>query len=209
MKTDDLIRALGEDTTTDPSEVALLARYLPVAMLVSFVALWLALGPRDDLRLALTSFPPLLRHVLTLALFAVSLLLGLRLLRPEAKAPLWVLAVPMFAALGAVLWALQTTPSEGWQMALEGKTQLTCLVSIPLLSIPPVAAFLAAFKSGATTRPAWSGALAGMAGGALGAAIYAFHCIEDSPLFFVTWYGVAIAIVTAASAILGSRFLRW
>jgi hypothetical protein len=51
--------------------------------------------------------------------------------------------------------------------------------------------------------------LAGLAGGGLGAAVYALHCIEDNPMFFVTWYGVAIAGVTVVSALIGSRILRW
>ncbi|NCU19502.1 DUF1109 family protein, partial [Candidatus Falkowbacteria bacterium] len=32
---------------------------------------------------------------------------------------------------------------------------------------------------------------------------------QASPLFFVTWYGLAIALVAACGAYLGHRFLKW
>jgi hypothetical protein len=209
MNTDDLIRALAEDHAPGTSPAAMLARTLPVAIVISLIAVWATLGLRSDLGHAMTSAVPLLRHVLTLALFAIALTLGWRILRPEGNARLWPLAVPAVAAAALLVWGLMTTPQEGWQMALEGKTQMVCLIAVPLLSIPPVTALLLAFRQGAVMHPALGGALAGLAGGGLGAAIYALHCIEDSPLFYVTWYGVAIAIVTAASALIGSRILRW
>jgi hypothetical protein len=43
----------------------------------------------------------------------------------------------------------------------------------------------------------------------VGAALYALSCPDDSPLFVATWYSIAIAVVTAASAYIGSRTLRW
>ena len=94
-------------------------------------------------------------------------------------------------------------------MATVGKTITTCLVMIPLLSILPVASLLYAVRQGATTAPARAGFVAGLAGSGLSAAIYALHCTEDSPLFYVTWYGLAIMGVTLVSTLIGSRFLRW
>jgi hypothetical protein len=150
-----------------------------------------------------------MRHVLTLALFALALALGWRLLRPEGRATLWPLLLPAVAAAGLLIWTLMATPRDGWQMALEGKTQMVCLIAVPLLSVAPVVALFLAFRQGAPTRPRLTGLLAGLAGGGLGAAIYALHCTEDSPLFYVTWYGVAIGIVTAATTLLAPRILRW
>ncbi len=94
-------------------------------------------------------------------------------------------------------------------MAVVGKTMLTCLTMIPLLSILPVTAILLTLRQGATTAPRLASAVAGLAGSGAAAAIYATHCIEDSPLFYVTWYGLAILGVTAVSAAIGSRLLRW
>lgn len=50
---------------------------------------------------------------------------------------------------------------------------------------------------------------AGLAAGAIAAAIYAWHCPDDSPLFLATWYMIAIAGVTVGGALLGRRLLRW
>jgi hypothetical protein len=50
---------------------------------------------------------------------------------------------------------------------------------------------------------------AGLAAGAIAAAIYAWHCPDDSPLFLATWYTITIAGVTVGGALLGRRLLRW
>jgi hypothetical protein len=50
---------------------------------------------------------------------------------------------------------------------------------------------------------------AGLLAGGMGAALYAMHCPDDSPLFVATWYGLAIAVVATLGAVLGSRVLRW
>jgi hypothetical protein len=54
-----------------------------------------------------------------------------------------------------------------------------------------------------------SGAAAGLGAGGLGAALYALHCSDDSPLFVAAWYSLAISIVAFAGASAGPRFLRW
>jgi hypothetical protein len=64
-------------------------------------------------------------------------------------------------------------------------------------------------RRGATTAPRLAGALAGLAGSGLAAAIYTLHCTENSPLFYVTWYGLGIVVVTLVSAAIGKRYLRW
>jgi hypothetical protein len=94
-------------------------------------------------------------------------------------------------------------------MATVGKTMTTCLVTIPLLSILPVGSLLIMLRQGATTGPAKAGFVAGLAGAGFSAAVYALHCTEDSPLFYVTWYGLAIMGVASVSALIGARSLRW
>jgi hypothetical protein len=64
-------------------------------------------------------------------------------------------------------------------------------------------------RHGAPTRPALAGAVAGLLAGGLGAALYAAHCTDDSPLFVATWYTIAIAGVTIVGSLLGRYFLRW
>jgi hypothetical protein len=72
-----------------------------------------------------------------------------------------------------------------------------------------VGSLLVMLRRGATTAPAKAGFVAGLAGAGFAAAVYALHCTEDSPLFYVTWYGLAIMGVAIVSAMIGARSLRW
>jgi hypothetical protein len=211
MKTDDLIRALAADTRPErPLWVLLMLGLLP-ALAFAVGVVWATLGFRVDLATALVTPVSAARIVLTGALGIVGMRLALLLARPEGRgrARFWPLAVVGAVALGLLAWAYVTIPPEGRQMAVVGKTMTTCLVMIPLLSILPVASILYALRQGATTVPALAGAVAGLAGGGMSAAIYALHCTEDSPLFYVTWYGLAILGVTLVATVLGGRLLRW
>jgi hypothetical protein len=100
-------------------------------------------------------------------------------------------------------------PEAKWAGRLVGKNARVCVASIPLIAAPVLAAALLGLRRGAPTRPALAGAVAGLAAGGLGAALYAAHCTDDSPLFVMAWYVPAIAVVTAAGALLGLRILRW
>lgn len=90
-----------------------------------------------------------------------------------------------------------------------GLNPLFCLVFLPVLSLAPLAGLLWALRKGAPENPTRAGAAAGLAAGAIAAAVYAWHCPDDSPLFLATWYTIAIALVTGAGALLGRHLLRW
>ena len=64
--------------------------------------------------------------------------------------------------------------------------------------------FLAVLRYGATTRPGFAGAMAGLLAGGLAATFYAAHCPDDSPLFVATWYTIAIAAMALASALIAT-----
>ena len=51
-------------------------------------------------------------------------------------------------------------------------------------------------------------AAAGLLAGGLAATFYAAHCFDDSPLFVVTWYSLAIAGLTVLGALGGRRQQR-
>lgn len=209
MKTEDLIRALAADSLAEPEPGRWVLPLVLPAVLVSLAGVLLVLGARPDLAQAMVSFVPVMRPVLSLALFGLALSAALQLARPEGRAALWPLAGVAAAALGLLLWAYLTTPAEARMAALMGRTSNICLIAIPILSALPTAALFAALRGGASTRPALSGALIGLAGGGAGAAVYAIHCTESSPLFYVTWYGLAVLAVAMVSALLGPRLLRW
>jgi hypothetical protein len=211
MKTDELIRTLAADTMQGPKLRSKLMVLLLPALAIAALALWLTLGFRPDLGSALLTPISAARFVLAGVLGFTACHIALTLARPEGHmtARLWPLAAVAGAALGLVVWSFATTAQDARQMATVGKTIATCLVTIPLLSILPVGALLYTLRQGATTAPARAGFVAGLAGSGLSAAIYALHCTEDSPLFYVTWYGLAIATVALVSALMGARMLRW
>ena len=78
-----------------------------------------------------------------------------------------------------------------------------------MISAGPLGAGLWALRRGASTRPARTGALLGLAVGALATVGYSLHCTEDSPMFYVTWYGLGMGISAALGALAGRRLLRW
>lgn len=211
MKTEDLIRALAADMQdTRPMGGRLLMALVP-AMLISLAALWVVLGFRADLAQSLHVPVSVARFVLTGAVGLLGARFALVLARPEGRAQiqLWPFFAVAAAAVALLGWTYVTTPAEALQMTVIGKTLTTCLIAIPLLSILPVTAIMWALRQGATTVPALAGFVAGLGGSGLSAAIYALYCTEDSPLFYVPWYGVTIAGVTLISTLIGARILRW
>ena len=211
MKTDEFIRALASDRTVAPPPARTLARDLACGGAVALVAFLLTLGLRPDLADALSSPRFVLKPVLTLGLFVAALGVLLRLARPGVE---WkgrsraLLVAP--ALLGAgVAFELVSLPSADWAAKAIGTNRYWCLTMIPLLALAPLACTLQALRQAAPTRPVLTGAVAGLATGALAATFYAFHCTDDSPLFVAIWYVLALAIVTGAGALGGSRLLRW
>ena len=211
MKTEALIEALAADTKIERPILGTLVLWLVPAIALAAMAIHLILGFRDDLLMSLFTPLSVMRFALTAALGLIGVRLALLLARPEGRglARLWPLAAVAAVALGLLVWAYFATPAGGRQMALVGKTMVTCLVTIPLLSILPVTAILISMRNGATTAPALAGFVAGVAGSGFASMVYAMHCTEDSPLFYVTWYGIAIMVVTVVSTLIGSRVLRW
>ncbi len=212
MNTDMLITALARDLSPEPALTRGLWLRLAIALVIGVALVGLVLGFRPDLVAALL-FPPVsgLRIVLGVMLFGIALRMALLLARPEGASLLrtWPLIAVAGLAGIAVIWALITTPVADWGRAVQGTTLFWCLSSIPVLSIAPVAAMLLTLRRGATSRPELMGAMIGLAGGGMAAAVYALHCTEVNPLFFVTWYGIAIALVAAVSSWAGARVLRW
>lgn len=212
MKTEDLIKALAADTRIERPLTGALLSGLVLAVALAILGVWVTLGVRDDLLHSFVTPVSAMRFALTAALGLIGVRLALLLARPEGRglARLWPLAAVAAAAIGLLIWAYLATPAEGRQMALVGKTMVNCLVTIPLLSILPVTVFLVSMRSkGATTAPALAGFVAGVAGSGFAAMVYAMHCTEDSPLFYVTWYGLAITGVALVSTLIGAKVLRW
>lgn len=209
MKTDQLIAALAADAPAAAPVSAGLARWLLPALAVTAAALLVVWGLRPGLAGAMMQPVVAAKLALPLLLAGTALWLALLSTRPEARASLGLLALPAAAALALVLMTLAAAPPADWAALWMGQTALDCLMSIPSLAVLPLAASLLALRRGASTDPARTGLLAGLLAGAAATALYALHCPEDSPLFYVFWYGTGIVISGAAGRLLGPLLLRW
>ena len=212
MKTSDLIAALAADAPARRASIGRrLALALGVGALISAALFMAALGPRHDIAAAARTMRFDLKFVDALAFLLPCALLCLRLSRPDAgpgALAAW-LAAPLALLAGGVAMELMVVPSPLWMTRLIGTNWMHCLMLIPLLSIPPLAALILALREGAPRRPTLTGALAGAAAAGVAATIYATNCTDDSPLFVASWYPLATLIVVAAGALAGRQFLRW
>lgn len=210
MKTDDLIAALAADTTPQASVPRQMVLPMLGAVGISLAAFVLFWGARPDLWAALGSLA-LLKTLVPLALVALAMAVALALAHPG------VAARRKGAALGAVIVLLAVgfvavlarDGLTGLASALATPQLTTCLTSVPVLAAPLLGAALWGLSSGASTRPWLTGAMTGLATGALAASIYSLYCDKDMTLFVVPAYGTAIAVVTLAGALIGARVLKW
>lgn len=212
MRTDDLIRTLVLDhARVRPWSGWTLAVALAVGALLAAIMLSVELGLRPDIAEAAREPRFIMKFVDTLALAASAFSVAILLARPGAPIGWWWLALLAGPAVlaASVVAELLLVPASAWGARMVGENSRTCLTWIPLMSVPLLAATLWALRGAAPTRPAATGAVAGLLAGGMAAALYAAHCSDDSPLFVATWYTLAIALVTLAGALIGWRVLRW
>jgi len=212
MDTDHLIRTLAADQDwRERPAAAWLTVGLICAGALSSMIFMMTLRVRPDFMTALHNPFFDLKFVVTLSLAIPAIIVGLRLARPAA--PLgwrgWLLLLPVVVLAGGIAADLSMPQRLGMGERLVGSNSRVCLVAIPSLSLPLLAATLAGLRHGAPTRPALAGAAAGLLSAGLAATLYASHCPDDSPLFVATWYTIATALVTAVGALLGPRVLRF
>lgn len=212
MKTDRLIKALAADNATRSVSVE---RWMSMAIVPGIVAsailFALMLGPRSDIARVSGEFPFLFKFVVTLTLAITATWLACRMARPGADAKLAavaLLAAPVILGLAVLAEFVAVAPAMR-ATKIVGTTWASCLTFIPILSVPILAAALIALRHGAPTRPALTGAVAGLIAGGFGATIYAAYCVEDSPFFLATWYTLAILGVAVVGGLIGARLLRW
>lgn len=211
MQTDDVIARLSTEAVQPPLNSARLGLVMALSILVPVAVFLAVLGTRHGLMLAWSNPVVPFKTLLPLITCALSFLLVLRLIRPEARAgaTVWVYAVPLLAALALWMGAFVVREPSTRFAEVNAFSLDECLGSILLLSIIPVGVMLRLVRQGAATSPTLSGALVGLTAASGATAGYSLFCTRDNPLFFVTWYGAAILIVTLISAALGRRMLRW
>jgi hypothetical protein len=212
VKTSELIAALTADPIPEPIR---LGRRVAVALAIGFLgslAIYaLLMGPRPDIAEAARTMRFNLKFVDAFAFALPTLLLMLRLARPDAKPrtiALWLLAPLIILAAGVVV-ELIVVPSNEWMSRLVGHHSMFCMRMIPLLAAPILIALIVALRAGAPLHPGLTGALAGAGSAGVAALLYASHCPDDSPLFVATWYPLATVICVGVGALAGQRFLAW
>jgi hypothetical protein len=210
MKTDDLISALAADREMSGPNVQRAGGIaLAAGVAVSLLVFLLIFGVRLDIAAALQTW----RFDLKLAIIAVAVVAAMvdciRSTRPEPRPAPALSLIAMGLLTVAVVLELASVPMADWQSSLLGSNAVMCLVSIPFLSLAPLIALLVALRSGAPVSPMRAGVAIGVLAAACGAALYATHCDDDSPLFVATWYLLAAVPVIGLGAAVGSRVLKW
>jgi hypothetical protein len=212
METDQLIRTLAADNNHRVRPVgAMLTMALLCALPITVAMFFAMLGVRPDIRAAMHNPFFDFKFVVTLSLAITAITVGLQLSRPDASPRrwIWLLLIPLVLLGCGLVSEMMVPQSRPWLVRLIGNNSRACMMAIPMLSLPLLAAALIGLRHGATARPAVSGALAGLLSAGLAATLYASHCTDDSPLFVITWYSLATALVAAIGALAGSRLLRF
>ncbi len=212
MDTDQLIRTLAADNAhrARPVGYSLMLALLAAAP-VSLLMFFAELGVRPDVMTAVHNPFFDLKFAVTLALAISAIAVSLHLSRPEAglRGWAWLLVIPVGLLAAGIASEMMLPQRLPMMTRLIGSNSRVCMMAIPLLSLPLLAAALIGLRHGAPARPALAGALAGMLSAGLAATLYAAHCTDDSPLFVATWYSIATAMVAAIGALAGSRLLRF
>ena len=96
-----------------------------------------------------------LKFVDSFAFALPTLLLTLRLARPDAKPralALWLIAPFVLLAAGVIV-ELLVVPQSEWMSRLMGANAMHCTVTIPMLAAPVLAALIVALRAGAPLHP--------------------------------------------------------
>jgi hypothetical protein len=211
METDRLIQTLAADNAYRARPVGFVLMLALLGAVPFSVAVFFAeLGVRPDVMTAMHNPFFGLKFLVTLAMAISAIAVSLHLSRPEASVNgwAWLLLIPaglLLAGIGSELMMPQRVPV---MTRLIGNNSRICLTAVPLMSLPLLTAALIGLRHGATSRPAVTGAIAGLVSAGLAATLYASHCTDDSPLFVATWYTIATALVTALGALAGSKVLK-
>lgn len=210
MKTEELISALAADTMPQQPVTRQLGQAMLLASAASGTVFALFWGARPDIWAALGSLA-LLKTLVPLILMGLSVAFALALAHPGVRHARRGIALGALIALAALgfLAAFGRDGVAGLASALNSPSLITCLVSIPVLAAPVLAAMFWGLSSGAALRPRLTGAAAGLAAGGIAAAIYSIYCDKDMALFVLPAYSAAIGSVMLAGALLGPRLLKW
>lgn len=211
MKTDDLILRLSAGAPEPPLRPSRMALVIGAAVLGPLAVFVGILGTRPDLVTAWGNPVVPFKTLLPLVTGALSITLLMRLTRPEKRLGWLPLGYLLPLGIAAVLWIgaflLRAPEMRFAEVGLRSVGE--CLGGVLSLSAIPTAIALRVMRSGASTHPGLSAALAGLTAASGAAAGYSLFCTRDNPLFYITWYGLGIVIVTLLATRYGKQMLVW
>ena len=211
MNTESLIATLTADAASGPRRS--LARDLSLALVGGAAAavamMAVTLHPRPDI--ALVDHDPrfLFKFAVSFALACPAAWLAWRAARPQTTPRLASLMIAPVLLILACAIELYVMPSSTWAPRALGSNAIYCAICVPIFSIAPMAGLFYALSRAAPANARLAGLVAGLCAGGIGAAAYAAHCTDDSPLFVAIWYSLGVAFMGVVGALLGPRFLRW
>jgi hypothetical protein len=212
LDTDALIEALARDAAPVPRRAfeRRLAAGLVAGTFVALVLLAAGLGLRPDLEDAAGTIGFWGKAAYTSSLGVIGSLLVARLARPETQRlrRAWLIAAPV-ALLAAFAAAELIGADPDARSGLLREPLWTCVPLILALAVPLFGAMVWAARHMAPTRLCAAGAAAGLAAAGFAATLYCLYCQQVSPTYILTRYTLAIALASAAGALLGPRLLRW
>lgn len=212
MTTSELIDSLTTDLSpVDHRQVSrILGGALTASILVAVAVILLASGVRPDIKAPGASAFLAVKLIFTGSVVALTFAGLLRLARPGKGygTSSFLLALP-FAAIGVLaVMSLFSTPSGSWDELVMGHGWRSLIV-IPIMATVPYAVLVWAIRKAAPIHLWRTGALAGLAAGAVSAGAYALSCTEDSFPFVACWYSSMILVCAVLGALFGARLLRW
>lgn len=144
-----------------------------------------------------------------LTLAAGALWILVELTQPGASRGVWKFLLPAPLLLGsgiAVEWA--RTPAHAWASRASSANPTACFTMIVLFSMPILSSIFYVLRGVTIVSPHRAGAGAGLLASSLAAAIYLWHCPENSLVSVAVWHGLAVVAVVAISTYLGHKYLR-
>ncbi|CDI09239.1 NrsF family protein [Agrobacterium pusense] len=212
-KTEDIIERLAADLRPVPAFA--LERRLAFAALpaigVSLLLMFIILGPRGDMRDAVSEPAFWVKSFYNALLAMVAFFAVRRLARPEGERRCLFVGIAVIVSAMAVMAFVQLgfALPEAYRRLILGSSALHCPLLIVAFSVPVFFANFAALKRSAPADPALAGFAAGLAAGAAGAWVYSWFCSENGLAFVLIWYSLGILLTGLIGAFAGSRLLRW
>lgn len=207
----ELIARLSSDLKPSPrrsmrSQIMLLSA---LGAGLGMATLLAVLGIRADIWDALASISFWVKAAFSASLMLVSFLLVVELARPDGRAHLPLLLVPIGLLTLLAAAELAMSAPSGWRALVMGMSAGKCSIRIALIGLPTFLLLFWEMRRLAPTQLARAGAAIGACAGAVGALIYVLYCREVAAGFILVWYTLGVSILAALGGVIGPVALRW